>query len=92
MVENWEEKQKDVDTMKKDRTADSRGHEEPDVSPTWDHSGVLACVSQGEGTSWSVTLKHLGRCPWSGIPPRDLSISECCAELVLSFAWASWES
>lgn len=61
------------------------------MSPTWDHSGVQACESQGEGTSWSVTLKHLGRCPWSGIPPRDLSISECCAELVLSFAWASWE-
>lgn len=24
MVEKWEEKRKDVDTMKKDRTADSR--------------------------------------------------------------------
>lgn len=41
-------------------------------------------LSQGEGTSWSVTLQQLGRCPWSGIPPRDVLMSECCVELTLS--------
>jgi hypothetical protein len=65
----------------------------------WDHGGALACAATRHyvwvcGPATAVVYYHQRpeRHPWPGLSPRDMLISEICAELARQLTWAFRES
>jgi hypothetical protein len=97
------EKQKDVNTMKRGRTADSGAmrnslmREAGDA--TWDHGRALALAAtrshiwiSGPAAAEICYFQRPGRHPWFGVLPQDVLMSEGCTNWLRPLTWAWWET